>query len=116
MHTEVLSATTIIGDDIKNAAGEDLGKLEDIMLDVSDGRISYAVITFGGFLGMGNKLFAVPWSALVLNADEKCFYLDIDKEQLENAPGFDKDHWPNMADHEWGRTVHDHYGVAPYWN
>jgi sporulation protein YlmC with PRC-barrel domain len=116
MHKIVLSATTIIGDSVKNSAGEDLGKLEDIMLDMSDGRISYGVITFGGFLGMGNKLFAIPWSALVLNTEEKCFYLNIDKEQLENAPGFDKDHWPNMADHEWGRTVYDHYGVAPYWD
>jgi sporulation protein YlmC with PRC-barrel domain len=116
MHTKVLSATTIIGDDVKNSAGEDLGLLEDIMLDVNNGRISYGVITFGGFLGMGNKLFAIPWSALVLNTEEKCFYLNIDKEQLENAPGFDKDHWPNMADHEWGRTVYDYYGVAPYWD
>jgi sporulation protein YlmC with PRC-barrel domain len=117
MHTKVLlSATTIIGDDVKNSAGEDLGRLEDVMLDVNDGRISYGVLTFGGFLGMGNKLFAIPWSALVLNTEEKCFYLNIDKEQLENAPGFDKDHWPNMADHEWGRTVYDYYGVDPYWD
>jgi sporulation protein YlmC with PRC-barrel domain len=117
MHTKVLlSATSIIGDDVKNSAGEDLGRLEDVMLDVNDGRISYGVLTFGGFLGMGNKLFAIPWSALVLNTEEKCFYLNIDKEQLENAPGFDKDHWPNMADHEWGRTVYDYYGVDPYWD
>jgi sporulation protein YlmC with PRC-barrel domain len=116
MHTIVLSASTIIGDRVKNAAGEELGRIDDVMLDMNDGRISYAVITFGGFLGMGNKLFAVPWPALVLNTEEKCFYLNVDKEQLENAPGFDKDHWPDMADHEWGRTVHDHYGVTPDWS
>ena len=116
MYQEVLSATTVIGDGVKNLAGENLGKLEDVMLDVNDGRISYGVLSFGGFLGVGNKLFAIPWSALDLNPEEKCFYLNVNKEQLENAPGFDKDHWPDMADPQWGRTIYDYYGVAPYWD
>jgi sporulation protein YlmC with PRC-barrel domain len=116
MYQEVLSATTVIGDGVKNLAGENLGKLEDVMLAVNDGRISYGVLSFGGFLGVGNKLFAIPWSALDLNTEEKCFYLNINKEQLENAPGFDKDHWPDMADPQWGRTIYDYYGVAPYWD
>jgi sporulation protein YlmC with PRC-barrel domain len=116
MYQEVLSATTVIGDGVKNLAGENLGKLEDVMLDVNDGRISYGVLSFGGFLGVGNKLFAIPWSALDLNTEEKCFYLNINKEQLENAPGFDKDQWPDMADPKWGRTIYDYYGVAPYWD
>lgn len=110
----VLSATTVIHDDVKNRAGEDLGKIEDVMLDVNNGRISYAVLSFGGFLGMGDKLFAIPWPALDLNTEEKCFYLDVDKERLENAPGFDKNHWPNMADPEWGRVLHNYYNVTPY--
>lgn len=115
MKTDVLSATTMIGDDVRNRAGEDLGTLEEVMLDVNNGRITYGVLSFGGFLGMGDKLFAIPWSALDLNKDDKCFYLNVDKQQLENAPGFDKNNWPNMADPKWGRTIHDYYGVTPYW-
>lgn len=117
MHTKVLSATTLINDEVKNSAGDDLGKIEDVMLDVDNGRISYAVLSFGGFLGMGEKLFAIPWRALDLNTEEKCFYLNnVDQKQLENAPGFDKNNWPNMADPEWSRTVHDYYNVTPYQN
>lgn len=116
MHTKVLSATTVINDSVKNSAGEDLGTIEDVMLDVDNGRISYAVLSFGGFLGVGDKLFAIPWSALDLNTEEKCFYLNVNKEQLENAPGFDKDDWPNMADPAWRRSVHDYYNVTPYQN
>lgn len=116
MHTDVLSATTLIGDDVKNPAGEDLGKLEEVMLDVDNGRISYGVLSFGGFLGMGDKLFAVPWSAFNLNKEEKFFYLTVDKQQLENAPGFDKNNWPDFADPTWGRSIHDYYGITPYWD
>lgn len=111
MHT-VLSASTLINDEVKNHAGENLGKIEDMMLDVENGRISYAVLSFGGFLGLGDKLFAIPWTALNLNTNEKCFYLNVDQERLEDAPGFNKDNWPNMADPEWNRSVHNFYNVA----
>ena len=112
---EVMDAATLIDDDVVNASGEDLGKIEAIMLDVGSGRIAYAVLSFGGFLGMGTKLFAIPWSALTLDADEKRFILDIPKDRLENAPGFDKDHWPSMADPRWAKELHSYYGVTPYW-
>ena len=112
---EVMSASTLDGDKVVNAVGEDLGKIEDIMLDVGSGRIAYAVLSFGGFLGMGDKLFAVPWSALTLDTDDKCFVLDVPKERLEKAPGFDKDHWPSMADRTWASEVHAYYEVSPYW-
>jgi len=84
------------------------------MLDVHSGRVAYAVLSFGGFLGMGGKLFAVPWSALTLDTEHKRFVLDIDKERLASAPGFDKDHWPNMADPSWTRSIHSYYGTKPY--
>lgn len=64
---------------------------------------------------MGEKLFAVPWKALTLVQDEKHFLLDVDKEVLESAPGFDKDDWPDFSDPSWGRGIHDHYGATPYW-
>ena len=113
---EVMDADTLIGDSVVNAAGEDLGEIKAIMLDVESGRIAYAVLSFGGFLGMGNKLFAIPWSALTLDAGEKRFVLDIAKERLNNAPGFDKDHWPSMADAIWARQLHEYYDVRPYWD
>lgn len=112
---EVMSASTLDGDKVVNSTGENLGKIEDIMLDVTSGRIAYAVLSFGGFLGMGDKLFAIPWSALTLDTDEKRFVLDVPKERLENAPGFDKDHWPSMAERAWAADVHAYYEVSPYW-
>ena len=86
---EFLSASTIKGDKVVNTAGEDLGKIEELMIDVDDGRIAYAALSFGGFLGMGNKLFAIPWQALKLRLHEHTFLLDIPKETLERAEGFD---------------------------
>jgi sporulation protein YlmC with PRC-barrel domain len=111
-----LSASTISGDTVKNTAGEKLGTIKDIMIDVDSGRVSYAVLDFGGFLGMGNKLFAVPWNALNVCPEEKCLLLAASKDVLKNAEGFDKDNWPNFADQRWGATIHAHYGVAPYWD
>lgn len=111
----LVSAGTITGDSVRNLAGEDLGNIQEIMLDVQDGSIAYAVVSFGGFLGMGEKLFAVPWKAMTLVQDEKYFLLDANRESLENAPGFDKDNWPDFSDSTWGHGVHDHYGTTPYW-
>jgi sporulation protein YlmC with PRC-barrel domain len=114
-HRRVLSASTVSGDKVRNAAGEDLGKIEDIMIDLQQGRVAYAVLSFGGFLGMGSKLFAVPWSALTVDEDRKEIILNVDKQTLENAPGFDKDNWPDMADPDWASQIHSHYGSRPYW-
>jgi hypothetical protein len=86
------------------------------MLDVRSGRVAYAVLAEGGFLGMGSTLHAIPWSALTLDTDEKCFFVDITAEQIKNEPGFDKDHWPSMADAQWGATVHQYYNRDPYWS
>jgi sporulation protein YlmC with PRC-barrel domain len=112
---DVMDAASLTGDQVVNARGEDLGKIEAIMLDVNSGHIAYAVLSFGGFLGVGGKLFAIPWAALVLDAQNKRFILDASRERLESAPGFDKDHWPSMADPTWATELHDYYEVAPYW-
>src|SRR5437870_2663834 len=80
----VLAATTLIGDIVRNPAGENLGKVEDLMIDVDTGQVAYAVLSFGGFLGMGNKLFAVPWEALEVDFVEKNFLLDVEPETLKN--------------------------------
>ncbi len=112
----VLSASSLAGDRVRNTAGEDLGKIEEIMLDIPSGRIAYAVLSFGGFLGLGNKLFAIPWDAFTLDEAEKEFVLNVDRKVLEDAPGFDKDNWPDMADPDFGSQVYGHYGYKPYWD
>src|ERR1035437_7193451 len=109
-YRRVLAASTLAGDSVRNSAGEDLGKLDEIMIDIPSGRVAYAVLSFGGVLRMGNKLFAVPWSALRVDEDKKCFILDVDKTKLDKAPGFDKSKWPDMADTTWGSEVFRDYG------
>jgi sporulation protein YlmC with PRC-barrel domain len=111
----VMAASTLEGDSVVNSQGDSLGDIKAIMIDVPNGRVAYAVLAFGGFLGMGEKLFAIPWSAMTLDADEKHFILDIPEEQLKQAPGFDKKHWPSMADQAWGTQIHSFYGRRPYW-
>lgn len=111
---EFLSAGTLKGSKVFNKAGEDVGKIEKLMIDLADGRIAYAVLSFGGFLGLGNKLFAIPWQALSLRQDEHIFVLDIPKKTLEKAEGFDKDHWP-ATNREWLSTLYSYYGYQPYW-
>lgn len=105
----LLSAATITGDDVCNLQNETLGKIQDLMIDVAEGRIRYAVLASGGFLGMGDRLFAVPWKALKLDKEHKRFTLDVAAERLKKAPGFDKDDWPDMADTSWNSTVESYY-------
>jgi sporulation protein YlmC with PRC-barrel domain len=110
---QLMGANTLDGNDVFNRRGEDLGDIKEIMLDMHNGNVAYAVLSFGGFLGMGEKLFAVPWSALQLDTDKKRFVLDVEKERLADAPGFDKDHWPDMADKTWAQGINDFYGQTP---
>lgn len=110
----LMGADTLLGNDVYNHNDEDLGDIKEIMLDMSTGRVSYAVLSFGGFLGVGEKLFAVPWAALTLDTVNKRFTLNVEKERLKSAPGFDKESWPNMADSTWAKGIHDYYGTKPY--
>lgn len=115
-HRRVHPAAAFRGVQVTNPAGDDLGTIEDVAVDVESGRIAYAVLSFGGFLGMGDKLFAVPWESLELTIDNGgTFILDVGEDRLKEAPGFDKDHWPDMGDPQWGQQVHAHYGRTPYW-
>ncbi|NUP88134.1 MAG: PRC-barrel domain-containing protein [Burkholderiaceae bacterium] len=111
---QLMGADTLIGNEVVNHNEENVGDIKEIMLDVQSGRVAYAVLSFGGFLGMGEKLFAVPWSALKLDTENKRFTLNVDKERLGAAPGFDKDKWPNMADPAWSSAIHSYYGTQPY--
>ena len=109
----LMGADTLIGDSVVNAQEDNLGDIKEIMLDMRTGQIAYAVLAFGGFLGMGEKLFAVPWQALQLDTVNQRFMLNVDKDRLQNAPGFDPDAWPDMSDVGWANQIHSFYGTDP---
>ena len=111
-----LSAGSLTGDPVYNPAGEKLGKVEELMIDVVTGRVAYAVLSFGAVLGVGGKLFAIPWTSLTVDEAQKRLVLDVDKALLEKAPGFDKDHWPDLGDLEYANRIYIHYGATPFWD
>jgi uncharacterized protein YrrD len=113
--TVVKASDQVVGRDVKNNADEDLGTIKEIMLDKMSGKVAYIVLESGSFLGMGGKLFALPWNAVNYDKDEECFRLNIDKDRLKNAPGFNKDNWPDMADKTYGQTISSYYNTKPYW-
>jgi sporulation protein YlmC with PRC-barrel domain len=107
----VRACATLAGDPVVNAAGVELGVLEHVMLDVGSGRIAYAVLARGGVFGIGERLYAVPWNAVVRDLQSECFVVDIEPDALDAAPSFDRHHWPSM-DAEWSDRVHAHFERA----
>jgi sporulation protein YlmC with PRC-barrel domain len=103
----VIAATDLTGDHVYNPAGESLGKIHQIMLDTTTGKIAYAVVSSGGFLKMGEKLLAVPWNALQFDPERKEFILSIDRHMLENAPRLDQGQWPDMEAPHWRQDFTD---------
>ena len=108
--SNVWLATALINDRVRNSAGEDLGRIEDVALDPETGSVQYAILSFGGWLGMGNKLFPVPWSSLRVSPSRDYVLIDLDKDTLRRAPSFERDAWPNWADPVWQRNIYDYYG------
>jgi len=109
-YSNVWLATALLNDRVRNSAGEDLGRIEDLAIDPETGSIQYAILSFGGLLGVGNKLFPIPWSSLRMSASRDHVLVDIDKETIRRAPAFERDAWPNWADPVWQRDIYDHYG------
>jgi sporulation protein YlmC with PRC-barrel domain len=112
----VLAASTLVGDKVTNSKGEDLGKVEEIMIDLARGRVAYVVLSFGRVNWMPNsKLFAVPWEVLSISFHDKKFILNVPQETLKSAPGFDRDKWPDAGDFDWLGKVYRSYNRDPYW-
>ena len=107
--------STIIGRAVENPHGNELGQISDVIIEAPTGNVAYAVLTSGGVVGLGGKVFAIPWRALQQPTSTKAFRLDMTEEQLKQAPSFDKDQWPDLEDRHWGDTVHAYYGQPPYW-
>ena len=99
-NTQYLTASSIISDKVLNDEGEQLGSIKDIMLDMQTGKIKYFVIEFGGFLGIAEKFFAIPFNRITLDAENKVLRFNEKKETLRKAPGFDKHHWPETNEHK----------------
>jgi sporulation protein YlmC with PRC-barrel domain len=110
-----LGATSLIQDKVVNLSGQDIGRIEELMIDVTTGRVAYAVMSFGGFMGIGNKLFALPWAAVTVDEVKKRFVVNVTRESLDQMPGFDKDHWPDLGDLEYATGVYRQWGATPYW-
>jgi sporulation protein YlmC with PRC-barrel domain len=110
-----VKASSIIGTDVVNLKADSLGDVKEVVIDPRTGRVAYAVVSFGGFLGMGEKLFAIPFCSFKYDITKNEYVLDVSKERLKAAPGFDSDHWPSMSDEKWNRDVYKYYERTPYW-
>lgn len=102
---------TLVDLRVRNTDGENLGHIEDVVIDLEDGKIDYALLSVGGFFDIGGRLFPIPWEAFETAPDGRSFILPVDKAALEEAPGFERDDWPNMEDPEWNKTVQDFYAA-----
>ncbi len=108
MHS-VVKAGEVVGVNVKNTANEDLGEIAEMVVDKSSGKVNYLVLDFGGFMSFGNKFFAVPWHLFTYDNNDDCFILTVDKNRLKDAPGFDKDHWPDFASTEFRSSITNFY-------
>jgi hypothetical protein len=111
----LIAADKVEGTPVRNRLGDDLGQIERIMIDKQSGKVAYAVMSFGGFLGMGESRHPLPWSVLTYDPDLDGYVVDLNTEQLKKAPTYASDQNVDWADQGWGRRVHDYYGARPYW-
>ncbi|XHS78037.1 PRC-barrel domain-containing protein [Burkholderiaceae bacterium UC74_6] len=109
---EIMGVNTLLSNDVYSKEGEYLGDIREFMMNMGTGHIAYVVLAFGGLWGMGGKFFAVPWAALSLDTVNQRFALNAPKAALKDAPGFDKSHWPSMADPIWASDVHRFYATT----
>jgi hypothetical protein len=112
---ELISADKVEGTSVYNLVGENLGSIYRVMIDKRSGQVVYAVMSFGGFLGMGERYHPLPWSMLTYEPSQGGYVVDLDRDQLEGAPTYGVDETPDWADPTWGRSLHDYYGARAYW-
>jgi sporulation protein YlmC with PRC-barrel domain len=112
----LIAADQVEGTKVYNPAGDNLGSVEDVMLDKVSGKIAYAVVSFGGFLGIGDRHYPLPWEKLKYDTAMGGFVVNLDKQTLEGAPSYADDERVGWEDPAWGRSVYDYYGSRPYWD
>ena len=108
-HIHIVKASEITGTKVKNTAGKNLGEINDVVIDKSQGKISYLVLDFGGLFGFGNKFFAMPWNLFTYAQEDGNYIIKLDKERLKNSPGFDKDNWPNFSEQAFVTSINKYY-------
>ena len=114
-HTRLISADKVEGTDVYNPAGDKLGSINDVVIDKLSGKVAYADMSFGGFLGIGERYHPLPWSVLRYDTTAGAYVVDLNKQVLEGAPTYGRDERVDWEDRAWGQRVHDYYGVSPYW-
>jgi hypothetical protein len=110
----LISSDKVQGTTIYNSRGDDLGEVDDLMIDKVSGKVAYAVVTFGGFLGMGAQRRALPWSVLTYDTTRNGYVVDAMDDVIRNTPAADDE--ATYSDREWGTRLHQHFGVPPYWS
>jgi len=112
----VVSTSNLIGEVVIDHSGRNLGQIHELVIDAREGRLAYAVLALADIFARGNKLFAMPWSAFLFSRKENKLVLNVDKQRLETAPGFDRDdEWPDFSDRIWGSRLSKYYDCVPYW-
>ena len=114
-HARLISSDRVEGTTVYNQEGDKIGSIENLMIDKLSGKVAYADMSFGGFLGMGDKHHPLPWSVLKYSTDMDGYVVNIDKETLKKAPTFDASENPQWEDEGWGKLVHSYYNATPYW-
>ena len=111
----LISASKVTGTNVYNTEGQHLGAVHDIMLDKLSGKIAYAFMSFGGFLGIGERYHAIPWAALKYDTAQGGYVVGITIDQLKGAPTYGGDEVPAWGDRVYETRIHDHYKTPPYW-
>jgi len=111
----LIAADKVEGTSVYNPGGEKLGTVEKLMIDKVSGKVGYAVMSFGGFLGMGESRHPLPWDTLTYDTNMGGYVVNMDDDMLRGAPTYLEPDEVNWEDRDWNRRLHDYYGVAPYW-
>ena len=111
----LIASNKVEGTAVYNRQGEKLGSVYNFMVDKRSGKVEYAVMSFGGFLGMGDSYHPLPWNVLTYDTSQGGYVVDLDPSMLEGAPTYGTSEMPNWSDRRWGQQVHDYYGARPYW-
>ena len=113
--TRLISSEKVTGTSVENTRGDSLGSIEEIMIDKISGKVAYAVLNYGSFLGMGGKLFALPWDILKYDTGRNAYVVGIPEGRLKGAPSYDAGTEPNWGDPQYAKDLHDYYGSKADW-
>jgi hypothetical protein len=111
----LISSDKVEGTAVYDRRGEKLGSIHSVMIDKISGKLAYAVMSFGGFLGMGDSYHPLPWHVLTYDTRQGGYVVDLDRNKLEGAPTYTTSETPDWSDRRWGQRVYDYYGTRPYW-